>query len=42
MLELSDIAPIFEQFTTETGIVITEKARVQVVDLINCVQLDPP
>ena len=41
MLELSDIAPIFEQFTTETGIVITEKARVQVVDLINCVQLDP-
>jgi hypothetical protein len=41
MIEISDITPIFEQFTNETRIVITEKARMQIVDLINCVELDP-
>jgi hypothetical protein len=41
MPELSDITAIFERFTNETGILITEKARMQIVDLINCVELDP-
>ena len=41
MIELSRIAQIINQFEKEEEIVVTEKARLQLFDLINCVQVDP-
>jgi len=41
MFELSDIAGMCEQFTAESGIIVTEGAMRQIASLINSVQLDP-
>ena len=41
MFELSDIARMCEQYTTDTGIIVTEGAMRQIATLINSVQLDP-
>ncbi len=42
MLEFSDLAPIFTQFTEETNIVVTERAQRLIVNLINSVEVDCP
>jgi hypothetical protein len=41
MIKVSDLAPIFRKFTDNTGIVITESAQHPIVELINCVEVDP-
>lgn len=41
MLEVSDLTSIFEEFTDNTGIVITESAQLLIVQLINSVEVDP-
>lgn len=41
MLEIDEVLPIFKKFMSESGFVITERAQRQILDLINCVELDP-
>jgi hypothetical protein len=40
-IKISDLAPIFREFTTRTGIFITEPAQQALVELINWVEIDP-